>query len=242
MAAWWGARGTDAVGMGRTDWPAVSAGAGVGATGALAAGAPSILQRAMSKMPIAQVVAATSNMPTAITGHHREGASRFPPQALQNSSPALSSFPHHLHGRVDNNPLHISFAFSPAICARSPVARSHSTTSERQGQPRQGSIGIFARHRPAHSPLISLTPRVARLCAAKRGSPYISGVESVPSKSIGTKRNSWNRIAYLSDKYEWKTPAFIPIMCRDPKKIKLWAEILRKYPLNGTLIYGIIGQ
>lgn len=62
----------------------VAARVGVAATGAEAAGALSILQIAMSKMLIVQRAPARSNMPVAITGHHREGVSRFPRQTLQN--------------------------------------------------------------------------------------------------------------------------------------------------------------
>ena len=112
---------TFTVWTGKPMWSAVAAGAGVADTGAVDAGALSILQRAMSKTPIAQAVTAASTMPAASTGHHREGTSRFPRQTVQNSSPAFRSFLHHLHGRGGNTPLHIWFAFSLAICAISLV-------------------------------------------------------------------------------------------------------------------------
>lgn len=53
-------------------------------------------------------------MLTAVTGHHRAGASRVPRQAWQNIWPGPCSLPHHLHGRAGNTLFNIPFACSLA--------------------------------------------------------------------------------------------------------------------------------
>ena len=62
-----------------------------------AAGVRSAIHIKIKRDDSAPMAQARSNVLAAVTGHHRAGASRVPPQARQNISPAARSFPHHLH-------------------------------------------------------------------------------------------------------------------------------------------------
>jgi len=110
----------DVVGIGKGVWPTALSRTFGAASGALATRLSSIIQIAVTDKLSAQPAKANSKRPATITGHHRNGASLFPWQVLQNISPASRPRPHHLHRWGGNSLFTTSFAFL-TICAISIV-------------------------------------------------------------------------------------------------------------------------
>jgi hypothetical protein len=96
--------------LGSVSGAAVFGGGGVTRAGTLAAGVRSTIQIETIREPMAPIAQARSSRLAAVTGHHRAGARRVPPQARHNISPAARSFLHHLHFWGGSNPSIISLA------------------------------------------------------------------------------------------------------------------------------------